>query len=144
MLLISHRGNLDGSDPATENSVGQITKAMSAGFQVEIDVRFIYDKFYLGHDLPQYEVDPSFFREFSDRLWCHAKNIEALEKMLDLGLHCFWHEDDRYTLTSKGIIWAYPDYYTNKGILVMPSKNFIANLSISIYGICVDDPVKYL
>ena len=144
MLLISHRGNLNGSCKDTENSVEQIKKAIDAGFDVEVDIRVESGKWYLGHDYPQYEFDPSLLNDFAGRLWCHAKNIEALEAMLYTGIHCFWHQDDQYTITSKGTIWAYPDFYTKKGILVMPSKNFIAKLKDPIYGICVDDPINYI
>ena len=38
MILISHRGNLMGRDPETENSPQQIRKALSLGFEAEVDV----------------------------------------------------------------------------------------------------------
>lgn len=144
MLLISHRGNIDGPNPETENSVKQILEALDIGFQVEIDVRYSSGKWYLGHDYAQYQVDPHFLKYNSDRLWCHAKNIDAMTGMLDLGIHCFWHQSDYYTLTSSGIVWAYPNYYCKGAILVMPSKEFLDTLTEPIYGICVDDPMNYL
>jgi hypothetical protein len=144
MLLISHRGNLDGSNISTENTIPQIVKAIGEGFDVEIDVRVINNEWYLGHDHHQYPVRVQFLKEFSDKLWCHAKNVHALERMLDIGLHCFWHQEDNYTLTSKGVVWAYPNYYANKGILVMPNKEFIENIKEPIYGICVDNPLSYI
>jgi hypothetical protein len=64
--------------------------------------------------------------------------------MLEAGLHCFWHQEDYYTLTSKGIIWAYPNHYTGAGILVMPSKELIDKYRQSIYGICVDDIREFI
>lgn len=144
MLLISHRGNIDGKNPNMENSVAQIELAIRRGFDVEIDVRFIGGEWYLGHDYAQYKIEQSFLQDYVGKLWCHAKNSHALEKMLELNLHCFWHQEDYYTLTSKGIVWAYPNYYINKGILVMPNKEFLDNLENEIYGICIDDPIKHL
>ena len=42
MILISHRGNLDGVNPDRENSPTYIKEAISSGFDVEIDVHW-YD-----------------------------------------------------------------------------------------------------
>ena len=46
MIYISHRGNIDGPDTGKENSPDYIIKALSLGFDVEIDVWFKDDKFY--------------------------------------------------------------------------------------------------
>lgn len=139
MITISHRGNLYGPNPATENSIEQVELVLSKGIEVEIDVRLIDGTWFLGHDLPQYRIDQSFLEKHRAHLWCHAKNIEALEKLKTIGMHCFWHENDKYTLTSKGIIWAYPNYYTSSGILVLPDKNFMDICRYRVYGVCVDD-----
>ena len=144
MIIISHRGNVDGSDPSKENTIKQIDKVISMGIPVEIDVRVVDDKWFLGHDYGQYQIDNSYLLQNKEMLWCHAKNISALENMLELGLHCFWHQEDDYTLTSKGIIWAYPNKYAGKGILVKPSKEFIDKNNKSIYGICTDNLKQYL
>ena len=144
MIVISHRGNLTGKNLDTENTVKQLELVMSKNIPVEVDVRNIFGQWYLGHDQHDNKIDVQFLLQNKDMMWCHAKNIEALEKMLDIGLHCFWHQTDEYTLTSKGIVWAYPSFYTSVGILVMPSKDFIDNLNRPIYGLCVDDPINYL
>lgn len=144
MIVISHRGNFSERNVATENTVGQISKMISRNIPVEIDLRYFNNDWYLGHDTMDNKVDINFLLDNKEMLWCHAKNIDALEKMLELGLHCFWHQTDAYTLTSNKIIWAYPNYYTGTGILVMPDDNFIDNLTLPIYGICVDNPAKYI
>jgi hypothetical protein len=144
MIIISHRGNVDGPDSSKENTIKQINKVISMGIPVEIDVRVVDDKWFLGHDCNQYQIDKSYLLQNKEMLWCHAKNISALENMLELGLHCFWHQEDDYTLTSKGIIWAYPNKYTGVGILVMPSKEFIDKNTKSIYGICSDNIKEYI
>lgn len=60
MKIISHRGNLDGPTPDRENSPDFIKKALKSGYHVEIDLRIIDGKFWLGHDGPQYEVVSEF------------------------------------------------------------------------------------
>ena len=106
MVLISHRGNLNGPNHERENHPDYIMEAYRAGFNVEIDVWEIKNKFFLGHDKPQYEVDWRFLT--NGAFWCHAKNFDALHSMRNCGAHCFWHQNDSYTLTSKGYIWTYP------------------------------------
>ena len=79
MILISHRGNINGKNSDRENSIEYIEEALDMGYNVEIDVWVIDNKFYLGHDNPLYEVDFLFL--INNKLWCHAKNLEALLKM---------------------------------------------------------------
>ena len=141
MFLISHRGNLEGKNPELENSPDYILAAIDKGFEVEVDVWYINKQFYLGHDKPQYKINSSFLSSHHS-LWCHAKNREAFELMLSTyQIHCFWHEQDQYTLTSKRIIWSYPgspiiDYS------VMLNFGPILNISPEdkkkICGICSD------
>jgi len=137
MKIISHRGNLNGCDPKTENTVDAIVSAIERGFDVEIDVWFLNNSFYLGHDSPCYKIDANFLT--NPVLWCHAKNKEALEKMLDLKVHCFWHENDRMTITSRGIVWCYPSNYSRKGVTVVFGDKIIPIPKESI-GICTDYP----
>lgn len=107
MIYISHRGNLTGPSK-TENYPIHISAALVMGYHVEIDVWFVNDKFYLGHDEPNFktEVDLKYLK--NKKLWCHAKNIEALSMMLRNKVHCFWHQEDDATITSKSYIWTYP------------------------------------
>ena len=57
MYFISHRGNTLGPDISKENSVDYINDAIKKGYDVEIDVWFEKENFYLGHDKPTYLVD---------------------------------------------------------------------------------------
>ena len=92
MYLISHRGNLRGKTDQ-ENKVAYIEVAREAGFEVEIDVWYLDGQFHLGHDGPQETVPESFLE--SRKFWCHAKNFDALHRMLaNHNIHCFWHQDD--------------------------------------------------
>jgi hypothetical protein len=140
MKIISHRGNLNGPNPDCENNPTYIDQAITEGFDVEIDVWFIDEEFFLGHDRPTYHVDVSWILIRSASLWCHAKNIEAMEKMLLLdNVNCFWHETDKMTLTSIGIPWCYPNTYMDKGITVEYDYRSIPN----VYGICTDYCLKW-
>ena len=93
-------------------SVDHSSGSLITGYEVEIDVWYIDKKFVLGHDTPQYEVDWKFLTNSS--YWCHAKNIDALNLMLENDIHCFWHQDDDVTITSYGFIWTSPDKKLNK------------------------------
>ena len=41
-------------------------------------------------------------------IWCHAKTSDALSALKKIEAHYFWHQDDDYTITSKGYFWTYP------------------------------------
>lgn len=140
MIYISHRGNLFGTDPSIENQPEQIDKCISLGYDVEIDVRYEYGSFYLGHDRPDTKISLEFLTNRSDNLWIHCKNVQSLSVLVDLPeLNIFWHNKDNYTLTSKQYIWAYPGnsiHNQSRAICVLPEihntpyNNFI--------GICSD------
>ena len=144
MIIISHRGNIDGPDVKYENHPDQIEKAFNAGYDVEIDVWLESGKFILGHDKPQYEVNWEYLTR--PYLWCHAKNIDALVAMLNIGAHCFWHQEDDVTLTSKGYIWTYPKKrLTKKSICVMPELSNYYDVEFNLAtGVCTDYPGKYV
>lgn len=128
-----------GKDSAFENSPTQIDFALSKGYDVEIDLRLHDNRFYLGHDFAQYEVEESYLH--NDRFWIHAKNFEALEWLSTTKLNYFWHQEDEYTLTSHGYIWTYPEGELGKNsVCVMPELYMdIRNcLLLNCYAICTD------
>ena len=138
MRVISHRGNIDGPKPLLENSIQYIINATKQGYDVEIDVWYIDNKLYLGHDKPQYSVPLYFLKSNRDKFWCHAKNIEALEFMMNENIHCFWHQADDVTVTSKGYIWTHSDtdVYTEKSIACWIDA--IGDQPNNVFGICSD------
>jgi hypothetical protein len=140
MKIISHRGNLTGRNPEQENHPSYIQAAIDAGYDVEVDVWYVDGEYYLGHDSPQYRVYGTWLKELQEVLWCHAKNAAALEQMLSAGLHCFWHETDRYTLTSRGIPWCYPDNHMAGGITVVKDYPADYHLPVDALGVCTDYP----
>ena len=140
MYLISHRGNLNGIQKDKENEPGYINTAINKGFDVEVDVRFENNKFFLGHDFSQFEINKEFL--LNKKIWCHAKTSEALLALDKIKAHFFWHQEDDYTITSKGYIWTYPGKKLfSKSICVLPEK---ANYKeINCLGICSDFIERY-
>ena len=145
MFYISHRGNLNQKNPEAENTLESIDLCLSLGLYVEIDIWHINNKFYLGHDLPQTPISEKFLE--NPKLWCHAKNEQALFHMMqNKNIHCFWHTTDDYTITSKGYLWAYPGkklgYNT---ICVLPELYDYSNTELSnCLGICSDQITRYI
>lgn len=145
MILISHRGNIDGPRPEMENKPSYILQAIQYGFNCEIDVHFSDGKFYLGHDEPQYDFPLSLLEQYHTKLWIHCKNIEALYTLNNIDslgskLNYFWHDVDKATLTSKGFIWSVENI--NRGILVMP-ESFSRTPNEETLGVCSDEIAKY-
>lgn len=140
MFFISHRGNLNGSDPVQENSITYIEKALMKNFDVEIDVWFKDNNFYLGHDYPQHKVSINFLN--NKKFWIHAKNLDCFYKLSDHDLNFFWHEQDKVVITSKGFFWNYPgtDLSKKNSICVLPEKN---KINYNCIGICSDYIEKY-
>ena len=140
MIFISHRGNITGPSPEHENKVGYIEEAIRKSYEVEIDVWWYENDWWLGHDKPQYKTTLNFLKQ--DGMWCHAKNTDALKRMLQKNVHCFWHQEDKVTLTSLNHIWAYPGYQPIKdSIAVMPE---LCNDEIfCCKGVCSDFIERY-
>lgn len=140
MILISHRGNINGKNVEMENHPSYIDTALNLGYDVEIDVWVIDGTLHLGHDEPQYDITQDWLNERGENLWIHCKNVEAMEWFMEIqfsGFNYFWHEEDTMTLTSMGEMWVYPGKQPVRGsIAVMPE---IHNDDVSqCFGICSD------
>lgn len=135
--LIAHRGNLEGPTEL-ENHPDYLLRALSQGFDCEVDVWLINGKIFLGHDKPEYMVNEAFLEKTG--FWLHAKNLEALDYLVSQKLACFWHENDAYTITSNGYIWAnIGKPVTPNTILVSLSKaDSFSTMKTIPYGICSD------
>jgi len=136
MIVISHRGNINGICADTENNPIHIQKLLNTNIPVEIDVWFKNSNFYLGHDIPVYRIETNFLRQ--KNLWCHAKNIEAFEQLLKINALCFWHQTDDYTLTSNGFIWTYPSKTTCAQSIIVDLSNNWKSCNYTCYGVCTD------
>ena len=137
MILISHRGNLNGPQPENENKPEYVDIALK-NFNVEIDVFFYKKEFWLGHDKPEYKINNLNWLK-NNKLWVHAKNLDALNELLEHpSIHSFWHQNDDVTLTSRGYMWTYPNKKLfNKSIAVINKKNNRENV-LKCSGICSD------
>jgi len=142
MKFIAHRGNLYGPDKDKENKPETIEEAIRHGFDCEIDVWYIHERFYLGHDYPETPISLDFLTNHLDRLWIHCKHIDSLIILKDK-FNCFYHDKDIYTITTKGFIWGNINSPCNKHIIqVMPEKSGV--LSSECCGVCTDFPFRYL
>lgn len=140
--IISHRGNLDGPEPSKENQPDFIDAALLLCDGVEIDVWKIEGSIFLGHDSPDYKISKGFLD--GKKLWCHAKNLEALDFLLTNNFECFWHQNDDQVLTSGGFIWthSHSNDFTSKSIACLIDG--IGLPPLHCFGICTDFPIKFL
>jgi len=142
MTLIAHRGNLTGPNPDRENSPDYIDEAIAQRFSVEVDLWKIDDELYLGHDDTQYKVSLEWIKQRQEHLWIHCKNSWALDSMLKNNLHCFWHDTDDYTMTSKNYVWTYPGkpIVGYMSICVLPERhiNIFTDKLPQCFGVCSD------
>lgn len=140
MFFISHRGNLTGPNKERENTTAYINEALSKNFDVEIDVWFKDNDFFLGHDYPESKVSLDFLKKKG--LWLHAKNLECFYEFSKYNLNFFWHEEDKITITSKGFFWNYPGtLLSKKSICVLPERYNINQ--IDCLGYCSDYIMNY-
>lgn len=144
MILISHRGNTNGKFESYENEPNYIDKAISEGYDVEVDVWVIDEQIYLGHDKPQYGVPFRWFRDRISKLWIHCKNVEAIQlfRLVQYEFNFFWHESDVLTLTSNGYVWVYPGKQPIENSIAVLPELFNDDVSLCM-GICSDYIAKY-
>jgi len=140
MKIISHRANLYGKNPNTENKIKQIEDCIKLGFDVEIDLRYKNKNFYLGHDECQEKINLNFLEKHAKKLWVHCKDFDSLNLIIGKNINYFWHQKDDFTLTSKKIIWTYPKKIVsyNSVIVCTNKKQTLDNKSKKIFGICTD------
>jgi hypothetical protein len=148
MKIIAHRANLYGPNPKTENNPETIIKVLSMGFDCEIDVWYINNNWWLGHDLPEWLIDFNFL--LNPGLWVHCKNLEAVNYFStnNTPIEYFWHQNDDVTLTSSNFLWTFPGkkLYGNRSIAVLPEivlEDYSKDELKKQYGICTDYPLEY-
>lgn len=137
MIKIAHRGNINGPSHK-ENQTSYLMDAVNAGYDVEFDLWKINDLLWLGHNGPEYLIKETFLLDIGHAAWIHCKNLDALHFLNTTfpQLNYFWHQEDDYTLTSQGFIWAYPGKEaTDRTVLV--DLDGTSNKT-NIYAICSD------
>jgi len=144
LLVISHRGNMMGPRMGTENKKETIIDVITRfKIPVEVDVRILNNKFYLGHDTIVEEIDPQFLIQNRHMLYVHAKTPETASflKEKQWPLNWFFHDKDSLTVTSKGDLWCFPGIYLPNGITVELGKK---NAIPAVYGVCTDHPLSWI
>jgi len=142
MKLISHRGNIIGPNLNRENTPSYIDTAISAGYDVEVDINYINGKFYLGHDTPDYEISETWMELRKNKIWFHCKNLEAASRIgLLNGLKFFCHTSDSFVLTSNNYVWVHDLSLdlTNKCIIPLLSDTDVLKYNGNlVYAVCTD------
>lgn len=142
MIIIAHRGLINGPNDTLENNPDTIDLAIKSGYEIELDIRYMNNIFYLGHDTPQYEISQDWLQERKEKLWIHCKNVDALLKLKQTDLHYFWHENDTLTLTSLGYIWVYPGKQPIRNSVAVLPEIYNDNVSVC-FAVCTDYPERY-
>jgi hypothetical protein len=143
MKLISHRGNIKEPNLKLENSPSYIDIALSSGYDVEVDIRFVDKKFYLGHDNPDYEINYTWLEKRKNKLWIHCKDIDSALQLNKSGdnFMFFCHSLDPYVLTSNGYLWVHDLNLTmtDKTIIPLLSLKDIIDFNKKVpYAVCTD------
>lgn len=145
--VISHRGNIFGVTKF-ENAPKQIDMAMLDCDYVEIDVRYIDGKFFLGHDTPDTFIEDDWLRERSNKLFVHCKNIEALNKCMQMKIPAFFHEKETHVhIVNTDLIWTH-SLKESQGNSIIPlitegEAKWHRDFD-HVWGICTDFPLKIL
>ena len=137
MILISHRGNINGPNINLENDPDYVNKTIKQGFDCEIDVRIIDNEIYLGHDKPQHLIDIGWLYARRNNLWIHCKDLQTFSRFNTHynKFNYFFHDSDLGVLTSHSYIWSINN--VDNGILVMPEL-FDNKLNKYTLGVCRD------
>jgi hypothetical protein len=119
-----HRGNLTGPVKELENNFGILIQRSIQGYRTEVDVWYHDHNLWLGHDKPEYKISFDWLASCKKRL-IHAKDGKTLEYLLleagkrALDLHIFYHTEEDYVLTNKGLVICYPGKPLLQGSLCM-------------------------
>lgn len=151
MKFISHRGNIFGIEKDKENTIYQAEKAIQEGYDIELDIWYWKDKWWLGHDYPHNEIDFGFVKDYGHELWLHCKDVNTFYELNSLtatvDINTFMNDKDIVALTSKRYFWTYNNgQLTNMSIAVMPEhpcNNWSIEDISKCAGICTDYPYHW-
>ena len=147
MKIISHRGNINGPDSINENAPAYIDKSLEQGFDAEVDLRRVNNKFFLGHNNPDYEVSIDWLNQRRQNLWIHTKNFSAFENLLELNNNFifFYYSCEPLVLVSNGKIWCHQlEDISNPANCIAPllsKSSLLENKKNNWFGVCTDYPL---
>lgn len=140
--IYAHRGNIDGPENPLENTVELAEKALGMGYGVELDVWFKNDCFFLGHDQPKQKVSKQYL--INNNFLIHCKNYQAFRELyLNPNIHCFYHNDEPFTLTNLGKCLVHEkivENFNHNDIVVDLNSRKITDKA---YGVITDYPNLY-
>jgi len=142
MILISHRGNIEGRNPERENSPDYIIEAIDQDFNVEIDLWGSGGSLYLGHE-PRpncaYQISEEWL--INKPLLIHCKNLDALNSCRkNRRLNFFFHNEDDFAVSTVGWVISHSKIgHVKDAICMLPEIHGIAKHSLNICaGVCSD------
>ena len=142
--IIAHRGRIENSK-YQDNTLEAIKESLDKGLSVEIDLMKINERFYLGHDNPNFEIQLSEIDY--DKVYIHMKTPHIIDT---IKADFFFIENDSYALTKKNKIWTnYNNKEYNQDSIMCSAElvggNFNMNKIFSwakkAHGICTDFPL---
>lgn len=145
---ICHRGNIKGPVKELENNFGILVQRTLQDYATEVDIWYHENHLWLGHDRPEYKVTLDWLASDKRRL-IHAKDGKTFEHLLQecgkraLDLHMFYHTEEDYVLTNKGLVICYPGKPLLEGSLcMMPERaNYRKEELERCFSICSDSLV---
>ncbi|NJO64536.1 MAG: hypothetical protein HC836_42255 [Richelia sp. RM2_1_2] len=156
MIIISHRGNINGVDIYENNPYKILEKAaLLPDFHFEVDIWNHNGKYFLGHNGPLFDFDEKLL-SIAPRLWFHCKNLDALRSIAKekskkwRWCKFFFHNQDYCApVLIKNpenniyfTYWVYPN-------LDCKSDGVIVHLDGPLHkkynwmGVCTDNPVQW-
>lgn len=151
MRLIAHRGNIRGKILHLENTEPYIIDAIAQGYQVEIDMWYVNQTLYLGHDDPLYKTSFEFLHEHSAELLIHCRDLKTLEFMHNdkklSKFNYFYHVTEPAVISSHGdiIMHSHANRCIDNSIYMLPEILGIKNRYLKkCAGICSDVIFNYV
>lgn len=144
---ICHRGNINGAIKEMENNFGVLLQRELQGHSVEVDVWYHENTLWLGHDKPDYKISWDWLISSKRRL-IHAKDGNTFSYLLResgkkaVDIHIFYHTEEDYILTNKGLVICYPGQPIVPGSLcMMPERVDYSKEELQeAFWICSDKP----
>ena len=115
---------MNGPVKELENNFGVLIQRAIQGHSVEVDVWYHEGHLWLGHDKPDYKITFEWLVSNKRRL-IHAKDGKTFEYLLleagkrAIDIHVFYHTEEDYVLTNKGLVICYPGKPLLQGSLCM-------------------------